>query len=139
MTYARLKPKATEEGLELPAVVVYDGDCPVCVGGKRWVERRALTGQFEFLPCQSPARRTRFPWMSERACLDALQLVLPDGRVLAGEVAIPEILRRLRGWRWLAFLFHLPGAGVLAPRVYRWVARNRYAISCALARRRGAR
>ena len=116
-------------------VLIYDGECAFCQGGMRWVQRRALPGQLEFLPCQSPERRARFPWMAEEACLEALQLVLPDGRVLAGDAAIPEILRRLRGWRWLAVLFKLPGVGLFAPRVYAWVARNRYAISCALARR----
>lgn len=118
-----------------PAVLIYDGACPICQRGMRWVQRRAVRGQFEFLPCQSPERRTRFPWMSEQACLEALQLVFADGRVLAGDAAIPEVLRRLRGWRWLAHLFRLPGAGVLAPRLYQWVARHRYALSCALARR----
>lgn len=134
MTYARLKPKATEVGLTFPAVVVYDATCAVCTGGMRWVERRALPDEFQFLPCQSPERQARFPWMSEKDCLEALQLVFPDGRVLSGDRAIPEILRRLRGWRWLVPLFRLPGAGVLAPRVYRWVARHRYAIACALKR-----
>ena len=118
-----------------PAVLIYDGACPICQRAMRWIERRALPDRFEFLPCQSQERRARFPWMSDQACLEALQLVLPDGRVLAGDAAIPEILRRLRGWRWLTRLFRLPGAGVFAPRLYAWVARNRYAISCALARR----
>lgn len=116
-------------------VLIYDGACPICQGGMRWVQRRALRGQFEYLPCQSPERRVRFPWMPEQTCLDSLQLVLPDGRILAGDAAIPEILRRLRGWRWLARVFRIPGAGFLAPRLYRWVARNRYTIPCALARR----
>jgi predicted DCC family thiol-disulfide oxidoreductase YuxK len=136
MTYARLKLRATEVSLAFPAVVVYDGTCALCLGGKRWIERRALPGEFEFLPCQSPERRARFPRMSEQTCLEAIQLVLPDGRVLAGDQAIPEILRRLGGWRWVAHLFELPGAGFLAPRLYRWVARNRYAISCAAGKRR---
>lgn len=118
-----------------PAVLIYDGACAFCQGGMRWVERRARPDQFEFLPCQSPERRSRYPWMAEETCLRAIQLVLPDGRVLAGDVAIPEVLRRLRGWRWLAYLFQLPGVSYLAPRVYAWVARNRYAISCALAKR----
>lgn len=118
-----------------PAVLIYDGACPFCQGAMTWIQRRARPGQFEFLPCQSQERRARFPRMSDQACLEALQLVLPDGRVLAGDAAIPEILQRLRGWRWLTRLFRLPGAAVFAPRLYRWVARNRYAISCALARR----
>ena len=118
-----------------PAVVIYDGECPICQGGVRWMERRALAGKFEFLPCQSPERRARFPWMTEETCLEALQLVLPDGRVLAGDAAISEILRRLRGWRWVARLFGLPGVKLFAPRLYRWVARHRYALSAPMGRR----
>jgi len=118
-----------------PAVVIYDGECPICQGGVRWVERRALPGQFEFLPCQSPERRARFSWMAEATCLEALQLVLPDSRVLSGEAAIREILRRLRAWRWLARLFGLPGVRFFAPSLYRLVARHRYAISGAVGKR----
>lgn len=118
-----------------PAVVIYDGECPICQGGMRWVEGRAQPGQFEFLPCRSPERRARFAWMAEEACLEALQLVLPDGRVLAGDAAIREILRRLRGWRWVGRLFGLPGVKLFAPRLYRWVARHRYSISGATPRR----
>ena len=122
-------------GSNNPAVVIYDGECPICQGGVRWLERRARPGQFEFLPCQSPERRARFLWMAEEACLEALQLVLPGGRVLAGEAAVREILRRLNGWRWVGRLFGLPGVKLFAPRLYRWVARHRYAISGATPRR----
>ena len=119
------------------AVLIYDGTCGLCQGGVSWIGRRALRGEFEFLPCQAAERRARYPWMEERACLEAMQLVLPDGRVLAGDAAIPEILGRLRGWRWLAAFFAIPGAGLLAPHAYAWVARHRYQISCMLGRRRG--
>jgi predicted DCC family thiol-disulfide oxidoreductase YuxK len=74
--------------------------------------------------------------MDERACLEAMQLILPDGRLLAGDAAIPEILRRMRGWRWLASAFRLPGVEMLGPVLYRWVARHRYQISCMLGRPR---
>lgn len=114
------------------AVVIYDGECPACQGGMRWVERRARPGQFEYLRCRSPERRARFPWMADQTCLEALQLILSDGRVLAGDAAVREILRRLRGWRWLARLFELPGGRLFAPRLYAWVARHRYSITGAL-------
>ena len=119
------------------AVVIYDGACALCQGGITWISRRAVRGELEFLPCQSSERRARFPWMAEARCMEAIQLVLPDGRVFAAAAAIPEILRHLRGWRWLAALFRLPGACVLAPPVYAWVARHRYQISCLLGRARG--
>lgn len=111
------------------AVVIYDGACQLCRDGVAWISRRAMRDEFEFLPCQAAERRTRFPWMEERACMEAMQLVLPDGRVLRGAAAMPEILRRLKGWHWLAALFRLPGMGLLAPSVYAWIARHRYRIS----------
>lgn len=119
------------------AVLVYDGTCGLCRGGTAWISRRMVAGQLELLPCQAAERRARYPWMDERACLEAMQLILPDGRVLAGDAAIPEILRRLRGWRWLARAFRLPGMEWLAPRLYAWVARHRYQISCLLGSPRG--
>ena len=113
-----------------PLVLIYDGECRFCQGGITWVRNRAVPGEFEYLPSQSPDRKRRFPSLSDQDCEEAIQLVLPDGRVLSGDRAVPEILRRLRGWRWLGLLFRLPGAGWIAPSVYSWVARNRYAISC---------
>jgi predicted DCC family thiol-disulfide oxidoreductase YuxK len=111
------------------AVLVYDGECPMCAGAAAWIARRAVPGGFELLPCQSPERLRRFPALPENACLEAMQLVLPDGRILAGAGALPEILGRLRGWGWLVAAFRLPGVGRAAPVVYRWVARHRHAIS----------
>ena len=59
-----------------------------------------------------------------------MQLVLPDGRTLAGADAVPELLRRIRGLGWLATVFALPGASPLARRVYGWIAKNRMRLSC---------
>lgn len=117
-------------------VLIYDGACDFCRGGKNWIERRAIPGTFEFLPCQSRERQRRFPAMKAETCLEAMQLVLPDGRILAGDQAIPEVLKRLQGWRWAAILFLIPGIHLLAGPVYRWVARNRYAISCMIRHRK---
>jgi predicted DCC family thiol-disulfide oxidoreductase YuxK len=117
------------------AVLIYDGLCSLCRRGVTWISRRAIRGQIEFLPCQAAERRARFPEMEDRACLEAMQLVLPDGRVLSGAAAAPEILRRLQRWRWLAAAFRLPGMGLVAPRAYAWIARHRYQISTLLGRR----
>jgi predicted DCC family thiol-disulfide oxidoreductase YuxK len=111
------------------AVLIYDAACPLCREAVGWLSRRAMRGEFEFLPCQSAERRARFPRIEERTCLATMQLVLPDGQVRAGAAAAPEILRRLRGWRWLAVAFRFPGARLLAPVVYGWIARHRYRIS----------
>jgi predicted DCC family thiol-disulfide oxidoreductase YuxK len=119
-----------------PATLIYDADCSMCRASALWIMRRALSsGTLEVLPCRSAVRRQRFPEVSEEACMTAMQLVLPSGRVLSGADAVPELLRRIRGWGWVAGVFALPGIRPLARRVYAWVAQNRMKISCALDRR----
>jgi predicted DCC family thiol-disulfide oxidoreductase YuxK len=114
---------------------VYDADCPVCRAAALWLMRLAMSqGRLEILPCRSPLRVERFPSISEEACLTAMQLVLPDGRVLAGADAVPELLRRIHGLGWLATLFAIPGMRPIARGVYGWIARHRMRISCALRR-----
>jgi predicted DCC family thiol-disulfide oxidoreductase YuxK len=116
------------------AILIYDGECPVCGKAVEWVTERALPDAFEFLSCHSETLPGRFPAIDKAACLQAMHLVLSDGTVLAGERAIPEILRRLRGYRWATALFRLPGAGMFSRVFYRWFATNRFHISKALFR-----
>jgi predicted DCC family thiol-disulfide oxidoreductase YuxK len=113
------------------AVLIYDGECSMCRASALWLMRWALSGgALEILPCRSEPRRARFPQISDAACTTAMQLVLPDGRVLSGADAVPELLRRIRGLGWLAAFFALPGARPVARRFYTWVARNRMRLSC---------
>lgn len=115
------------------ATLVYDADCAMCRASALWLMRRAMAaGQLEILPCRSGQRRARFPQITEERCLRAMQLVLPDGRVLEGADAVPELLRRIPRWRWAASLLAAPGASAVARRVYAWVAANRMRISCDL-------
>ena len=117
------------------AVLIYDDECPMCRASALWLMRLALSrGALEVLPCRSGVRVARFPQITEAACLAAMQLVLPEGRVLTGADAVPELLRRIRGLGWLASVFALPGMRPLARRVYGWIARHRMRISCALRR-----
>ena len=114
----------------VPVALVYDADCPVCRAVAEWVRRAApAPGTFEYLPCRSAETRSRFPAITETACLQAMHLVLPDGTILAGERAFPEILRRTRRYRRTAVLFRLPGAGILSRLLYRAFAHRRHGIS----------
>ena len=118
------------------ATLIYDAECAICRKSALWLMRRAYSsGELEILPCRSPVRQERFPQVKEDECLSAMQLVLPDGRRLSGADAVPELLRRIHGWGWLAGVFALPPVRPVARRVYGWVARNRMRISCALDRR----
>ena len=76
------------------AVLIYDGNCPVCSGTVAWIKDREQTGAFEMLSCQSTEMSERFPSIEEAVCMQAMQLVLPDGTVLPGEKALPEIFKK---------------------------------------------
>jgi predicted DCC family thiol-disulfide oxidoreductase YuxK len=67
--------------------------------------------------------------MEETVCMRAMQLILPEGRVLPGEKALPEVIKRLRRYHWAAWLFRLPGSGILSHPFYRWFAGRRYRIA----------
>lgn len=114
----------------VPVALIYDADCTVCRAAADWVLRNAAAPDaFEFLPCRSAETRSRFPAIAEAACLEAMHLVLPGGTILAGEKALPEILRRTRRYRPAAALFRFPGAGILSRFLYRAFARRRHRLS----------
>lgn len=116
--------------------LIYDGECPLCRAAVEWISSRTPVHRgFVMMPCQSPDRGLRFPEIKTAECLEAMQLVLADGSRFAGADALPQILSRIRGWRWLAGLLQLPGFSAISPYVYRWIARNRFTIS-ALFRRK---
>lgn len=113
----------------VPAVVVYDGACPFCRRQVAWISARDRHGAFEFVPRQAPGLLERFPILSVGDFDTGMRLVLPDGQVRVGADAVYAIARRLRGWRWLALLYRVPGLHGLSRRLYAWVARNRQRLA----------
>jgi predicted DCC family thiol-disulfide oxidoreductase YuxK len=110
-------------------VLIYDASCPVCSKTVKWIEGNEVKNSFEMLPCGSKILDARFPNVDRAACEQAIHLVLPDGAVLSGEKALPEIFKRLRRYRSAAILFKLPGAAIVSRILYRWFADRRYGIS----------
>jgi predicted DCC family thiol-disulfide oxidoreductase YuxK len=117
------------------SVLIYDGECPLCCTARDWVLKKSPHGSIEALPCQSDERKNRFPQMEEAQCMEAMQLVLPDGDVLSGEKALPNLLSLLNGWKWLAGFLTWPLVRHTSPIVYRIIARNRLAFSILISRK----
>lgn len=110
-------------------VLIYDGNCPVCRKTMAWITENADEKTFEMLTCQSEQVKERFPFIESEACMQAMQLILPDGKHLVGEKAMPEIFKRMNRYGSATRLFQLPGADLISRRFYRWFADNRYQIA----------
>ena len=106
--------------------LVYDGDCDLCRRSVDLLRRWDREHRIALSPFQDRASVAAFG-IPLPALAAAMHLVLPppDGRVLAGADAVPELLRLLPGKRWLAWGFRIPGVMPLARRLYAWIARRR--------------
>src|SRR5207244_1682801 len=77
---------------------------------------------------QEPNALARFPGLSHDACMTAMHLVTPDGRVYRGfEAAVRAVATRPVLGR-VAYAYYLPGLRQLCDFAYRWVAARRYRI-----------
>jgi len=121
------------------ATLIYDSRCPICTGSVRWIREHEVSGSFTMVQCQSEERRSLHAAVNRAECMNAMHLVLPDGSVLVGEQAMPYILSRIRGFRFAAPLFKLPGATPLSRIAYRWFAVRRYRIAAVLSHLAGKR
>ncbi len=113
-----------------PTVLIYDAECSLCCGCMNWIKSHSIKKEtFEFISCQSEELKRRFPDIRQDACLEVFHLVASDDRILIGDMALPEILCRLRYFKWLSFFLKTPIISSLSYAVYRWLANNRYVIS----------
>jgi len=107
--------------------LIYDGECGLCQETVALLSRWDPAGRVTLIPFQDQARVWTFG-IPTPALAAAMHLLLPDGRVLTGADAAPELLRLLPGKRWLAAVFALPGVMPVARRVYAWIARRRHCL-----------
>jgi predicted DCC family thiol-disulfide oxidoreductase YuxK len=122
--------EAPSAGIGRPYTLVYDGTCTVCGRLVRLLDAWDRRREIEAVPSQAPGVMARFPWIPPRAYTDAVQLIGPGGRTWAGADAIERLLDILPRGRLIGWIFRIPGVRVLADRLYRWFARNRYKFGC---------
>lgn len=107
-------------------VLIYDGQCRLCVTAKDTLERQVGGGTVRFVPyeseeaarCLGPDYRPGRP--------DVAFLVEDDGTIKTGLEAFVPLLPGLPGGRLLLALWRMPLFRPLASLVYRVIARNRY-------------
>jgi predicted DCC family thiol-disulfide oxidoreductase YuxK len=109
-------------------VVLYDGHCKLCSRAARNLVAWARPGAVEAVSFQEPGVLDRFPGLTHEACMQAMVLVVPDGRRFRGfEAAVRAVATRPL-LRIVASAYYLPGIRQVCDRLYAWVAANRYRI-----------
>jgi len=104
-------------------LLLYDGKCGFC---RIWIQywNQLTCGRVDYEPSQDAG--SRFPQIPPDNFGQAAQLVLPDGRVLAGAHAVATTLAFAPGWAWVLEVYeHSPGLAFLADMFYRLVAAHR--------------
>ncbi len=94
------------------AIIIYDGECGFCRSSVRVVQVMDLWDKLEYLPGPKG--------MSE------MRLNFPDGKTFGGFFAFRQLAWLCPMLYPMIPIVYFPGAGILGPFVYRWVAHNRY-------------
>ncbi|HEV8385307.1 MAG TPA: DUF393 domain-containing protein [Candidatus Acidoferrales bacterium] len=104
-----------------------DGGCPFCQWARARVEPFDTNERLKFLDYNDPAVAAQTPFSREELDQE-MHVRAPDGMWHAGFAAWVAVLRALPLLSWLGALL---GSGLFrnsGPKLYRWVARNRYRL-----------
>ena len=125
-----LRRKQIEEERREKLIVLYDGSCNLCLTSVRRLKELQSTAILRFIPVQSLEETYEtIPELSavtEEQLLTKMHVVEMDGTIHAGAAGVVRILRTVRGLRWLAPLYRVPGLKGAADILYRFIAGKRY-------------
>ncbi|WP_043711078.1 thiol-disulfide oxidoreductase DCC family protein [Corallococcus macrosporus] len=109
-------------------VILYDGHCRLCGGAARQLQRLLGKTGTRLRSFREEGVLEAFPGVTADRCERAMQLVLPDGRVVEGLEAIVRAVGR-RPLGRLLWVYYVPGLRQLLDGLYRLVARHRFRIA----------
>lgn len=103
--------------------LLYDADCGFCT---KWVNRwhKKTGAAVEYAPFQTHGHH--FPQVTSEAARQAVQLVMPDGKIYAAAEAVWRTLALGGVKRYALWLYqHFPFFAHISEAVYRFIARHR--------------
>jgi len=104
--------KRADEALSPRPKVIYDGDCGFCKSSVWALQLMDLWGKID---CVTGPKG-----------LYEMKLECPDGRSYGGFFAFRQLVWYLPMLYPLILIVYFPGAGILGPHVYRWIALHRH-------------
>ncbi|WP_088330118.1 DUF393 domain-containing protein [Lacimicrobium sp. SS2-24] len=106
--------------------VFYDAACPGCVKDRAWYEKRVGQGeQLEWVDINTHEQSLKACGIDPQRALLELHVQDEQGNILSEIPAYQLLLRRLPGYRWLAWIIGLPIIRPILSWLYRvWVRRR---------------
>lgn len=109
---------------------IFDGKCVLCQQTRRIVKALDWFNRVEFLDLHQWERvHERYPWLAYEQAMGEIHVIGGDQQIIGGFAGMRRLLRDLPLTLPLWALLHLPGMNWLGPKIYRYIARNRYAIN----------
>jgi len=114
-----------------PIDIIYDGKCAFCVRSVRMVRALDVWGLLCFVDgTDRPQVEARYRRLGGADLDQAMFAVTEDGGVYRGFFAFRRLLW-VSPLLWpLIPLFYFPGARLVGPRLYAWIAKNRRSLGC---------
>lgn len=112
----------------LAVEVFFDGDCPLCMGEIRMLQRLDHRNRIGFIDIAAPAFDAAQVGVTWEALMDRIHGRLPDGTIIQGV----EVFRRLYsavGFGPIAAITRLPGLSHLLEAAYVAFAKNRLRLT----------
>ena len=109
------------------AKIVYDGHCGFCRESVRKLKVMDLWGTLEYVDFQSHADLSSVhPQLTKEEAATEVYLIEPDGSLYGGFFVFQRLCLTLPMMYPAALIMYFPGAGIIGPMVYRFVAAHRY-------------
>ena len=110
-------------------IVLYDGECPMCVFQMKMLSWLDWFGVLALVPLSDPRAQEIAPQLTREDLLEAIHCVTPEGHIYRGARAIRFVGMRLPLLIPVALFMWIPGVILIAEIVYRWVSQNRQLLS----------
>lgn len=114
--------------------IVYDGRCRFCARALAVCTRLARRAVFRLHDANDrESVGSRFPALAEVDTESAMFVITDRGEVFRGFFAFRRMMWASPWLHSLLPLFYAPGASIVGPRIYAWVARHRQSLGCTTA------
>jgi predicted DCC family thiol-disulfide oxidoreductase YuxK len=110
-------------------IVLYDGECPLCIFQSRVLGWLDWFNVLALVPLSDARAKEIAPQIGREDLIEAIHCIAPDGRIYRGARCIRFVGMRLPLMVPVSLFLWLPGVIYVAERIYAWISRNRLHLS----------